>query len=266
MKKTKLMGILNVTPDSFFDQGKFFQVENAVDRAMQMIQEGVDIIDIGGESTRPGSDAVNEKDELDRVIPTINSIRSKSDVAISIDTMKPRVAAEAIKAGATMINDVGGFRDQAMIDVAVEANVPICVMHMKGTPKTMQLDPHYEEGIVLHLIRWFDERMNSLIKAGIKEKNIILDPGIGFGKTVDDNLQIIHNLPKFKAIGYPLLLGASRKCFMSKILNQTTAQLLAPTVAINTLAVLSHVDIIRVHDVKEHRMVIDLLDKYLSIK
>lgn len=262
--KTKLMGILNVTPDSFHDKSPTH--EAAIERAFRMIEEGADIIDIGGESTRPGSDSVSLTEELQRVIPVIKAIRSKSDIPLSIDTMKPEVAAAAIKAGATMINDVGGFRDPAMIDVAKEAQVPICVMHMQGTPKTMQQDPYYPEGIIPYLLSWFRERMSTLAKAGIKEENIILDPGIGFGKTVDDNLKIIHNLHRLKAEGYPLLLGVSRKSFMSKILNRPPAQLLAPTVAVGTLAILAGTDILRVHDVIEHRMAIDLLDKYLSIK
>ena len=264
VKKTKLMGILNVTPDSFYE--KFSTVDGAFQRALLMIEEGADIIDVGGESTRPGSEAVGEKEEMDRVIPVIQQIRLVSGIPISIDTMKPRVAFEAIKAGATMINDVGGCRDTEMIAVAGETQVPICVMHMKGTPKTMQADPVYNEDIVSYLIRWFNEKISVLVEAGIEEKNIFLDPGIGFGKTVDDNLKIIHNLPKIKVSGCPLLLGVSRKSFMSKIVNQPTDQLLAPTIAVNSLAILSQVDMIRVHDVKEHRMVIDLLDKYLNTR
>lgn len=256
------MGILNATPDSFYE--KYSSLEKAVERALLMIEEGADLVDVGGESTRPGAKPVEEKEELARVVPLIREIRSKSNIPISIDTMKPRVANEAIKAGATMINDVGGFRDPEMIAVAKETQVPICVMHMKDDPQTMQLNPHYEKNIVDYLIYWFEEKIHLLTTMGISKKNIFLDPGIGFGKTVDDNLKIIHNLPKLKVGGCPLLLGVSRKSFMSKILNQPTDQLLAPTIAINTLAVMAHVDVIRVHDVKEHRLIIDLLDRYLK--
>lgn len=258
---TKIMGILNVTPDSFFDKGQFFNPDAANAQGIRICSDGADIIDIGGESTRPGAHPVSTQDELDRVLPVIKAIRSASAIQISIDTRKPLVARAAIEAGATLINDVSGFTDPAMQEIAAASNVEICVMHMQGTPQTMQNNPNYPEGIIPHLICWFESQVNLLIKRGVLEKHIILDPGIGFGKTVADNLEIIENLPKLKAIGFPLLLGVSRKSFMSKILNKSASELLPATIAINTLLVMSGIDVIRVHDVSEHRSVVDLLMK-----
>lgn len=256
---TKLMGILNVTPDSFFDQGSFFDSSKAIARGEQIIQEGADILDIGGESSRPGSTSISEAEELRRIIPVIQSLRKMTNIPISVDTVKPRVAAAAIEAGATMINDISGARHPEMRKIAASCGVPICLMHMQGTPATMQISPVYPEGIISHLIHWFEEKIDLLIEAGVKKNNIILDPGIGFGKTVAHNLQIIHNLPQLKALGFPLLLGVSRKSFMSKIVNRPAVDLLPTTVAVNVIAIQNHVDIIRVHDIEAHRLVIDFL-------
>lgn len=255
------MGILNVTPDSFFEDSRFFKEEEAIERGVAIYQEGADILDIGGESTRPYAIQVDEKEEMRRVIPVIQELKKLIPIDISIDTMKPRVAAEAVKAGASIINDVSGFSSPEMREVAASTHLPICVMHMQGTPQTMQENPSYPEGIVAHLIKWFENRINLLIKDGIKEKNIILDPGIGFGKTVADNLEIIHNLHKLKAIGFPIAIGFSRKSFIAKLLNKPAKDLLSATIAMNTLAILSEASVIRVHDVRDHRMVIDILKK-----
>ena len=254
---TQLMGILNVTPDSFFDGGRY--VENAIERALEIEREGADIIDIGGESSRPGASPVSEDEELQRVIPIIEHLQDKISIPISIDTRKAGVASAAVEAGATLINDITGFSDPAMCEVAASTGANICVMHMQGTPQIMQKNPHYPEGVVPHVLNWFEKRLESLFKTGIHEKKIILDPGIGFGKTISHNLEIIHNLQKFKTLGFPILLGVSRKSFMSKIVNKPAKKLLPTTVAMNTIAILSEVDIIRVHDVKEHRDVIDVL-------
>jgi dihydropteroate synthase len=260
MKKVQLMGILNVTPDSFYDQSRFFQSDSAIQRGLEICQEGADIIDIGGESTRPGADLISEEEELRRVIPVIKGLKTKVSIPISIDTLKPRVAKGAIEAGASWINDVGGMREPEMREVAVQHAVNVCVMHMEGTPKTMKVNPVYPDGIVDHLIRFFEAQIDLLVREGVQEKRIVIDPGIGFGKTIADNLEIIHNLPKLKTIGFPLLLGVSRKSFMSRLLNKSSNELLAATVAMNTAAILAGVDIIRVHDVQEHRDVINLLD------
>lgn len=262
----KVMGILNITPDSHFDGGKHNTFESAVKKGIQMYEEGADIIDIGGESTRPGALAVSEENELARVIPVIKELKSCIPIPISIDTMKPRVARAAVKAGATFLNDITGFEDPEMIKLAVETGLEICVMHMQGRPATMQLNPHYENGIVNDLLEWFENRTDKLIKAGIKKEQIILDPGIGFGKTVDDNLKILHNLQKFKAMDFPLLVGLSRKSFISKTVNKPAAELLPATIAMNTVAILAEADIIRVYDVTAHRDVVIMLEKYKMAK
>lgn len=262
MAKTKIMGILNVTPDSYYENNRFLHIERAAAFALQMEAEGADILDIGGESSRPGANPVSEQEELERVIPVIELIQGKINIPISIDTIKPSVAIAAIKAGASFINDISGFENPEMIEVAIGNDLNICVMHMQGTPQTMQIKPHYEVGIIPHLLQWFETKVNSLIRLGIKSEKIIIDPGIGFGKTVADNLEIIHNLPQLKRLGFPVLLGSSRKSFLSKILNKPTRELLAATLAINTLAIASQVDIIRVHDVKEHRDVADTIWQY----
>lgn len=260
MTKTKLMGILNVTPDSFFDESRFLAHDAAVSRGIQMAEESADILDIGGESTRPGSLPISVDEERQRVIPVIETLYKKIKIPISIDTTKPQIAAEAVEAGASLINDVSGFSSMEMREVAASANVDICVMHMLDKPTTMQDSPYYEQGVTAHILEWFEKRVNLLIKAGVKKERIILDPGIGFGKTVAHNVEIIHNLKKFKTLGFPLLLGVSRKSFMTKILNRPASELLSATIVVNTIAIQSLVDIIRVHDVEEHRKVIDLLD------
>ncbi len=260
MHKPQLMGILNVTPDSCFDQGRFFEPSAAISRGIQIWKEGADILDIGGESTRPGAQPVPEKEELSRVIPIIKALKYEISIPISIDTMKAKVAEAAIEAGATFINDVSGFRDCEMRRVAAETQHPICVMHMRGNPQTMQNDPHYSQCIVTTLIAWFKERIDLLLQSGIQEKHIYLDPGIGFGKTVDDNVKIVQNLQRFKQLGFPILIGLSRKSFLGKIINKTTPDLLPVTLAVNTLALKAGVDMIRVHDVMEHRDLIQMME------
>ncbi len=265
MTKTQLMGILNVTPDSSFDKGRWFEPSAAIQRGIQISQQGADWVDIGGESTRPGADLVSEAEELRRVIPIITALKQEISIPISIDTMKAKVAEASIKAGASLINDVSGFRDPAMRQVAASSHLPICVMHMYETPATMQLNPVYSEGIIPFLIDWFKARIDLLLASGIQEKNIILDPGIGFGKTVADNVEIVHNLHKIKALGFPVLIGLSRKSFLGKIVNKTYPDLLPVSLAVNTLAILAQVDMIRVHDVAEHRDVIDLMAHFKTV-
>ena len=196
---------------------------------------------------------------MDRVIPLIRALRPLVDIPISVDTSKPQVAEKALAAGANWINDVTGFQNPDMIAIAAAQRVPIVMMHMQGTPQTMQNSPHYSQGIIPHLIEWFSNRVERLLLQGIEQENIILDPGIGFGKTVADNLIIIHNLQKFKQLGFRILLGISRKSFMGKILNESPQNLLSATIAMNSIAIMSETDIIRVHDVKEHRAAIDML-------
>jgi len=246
------MGILNATPDSFFDQGRFFAPSLALQRGIQLYQEGADLIDIGGESTRPGAAAVSAEEETERVIPLIRMLKKEVPVPLSIDTMKFAVAKKALEAGASFINDVSGFRCIEMQKIAADARVPICVMHMHQTPATMQQNPQYPDGIIPFLIDWFKGRIDALIKAGVNEKQIILDPGIGFGKTVADNVEILQNLHIIKNLGFPLLIGLSRKSFLGKILNKNSPELLAATIAGNLAAVLEGTDYIRVHDVSAH--------------
>lgn len=262
MSKTKLMGIINVTSDSFHEGSRAVDIDQAIAKAVQFEQDGADLIDIGGESTRPGSPGVSEAEELERVIPIIRELKNSLSIPISIDTMKPNVARAAVEAGATLINDVTGFSHPDMIRLAKETDLDICVMHMLGTPKTMQVNPYYENGVVSALSQWFKEKTDSLIDQGINPQRIILDPGIGFGKTIAHNLEIIHNLPKFKQLGFRLLLGLSRKWFLGQIVHKPTQELLPATLAAYTIAILNKVDMIRVHDVKEHRSVIDFIDAY----
>lgn len=256
------MGILNVTADSFFDQGQFFTFEKAVERGIQIYQEGADWIDIGGESSRPGAHPIAEEEEFRRVIPVIQQLSSLIPIPLSIDTMKPRIAQAAIEAGAALINDVSGFRDPAMVKLAVESEAKICVMHMLGDPASMQNNPFYEGGVVSEVLAWLQSKVGMLLEEGIFKENIIIDPGIGFGKTIDDNLKILHNLHKFKAMGFPLLVGLSRKSFMGKTIGKKVSELLPATVAMNTVALLANADIIRVHDVGVHRDVVDMIEKY----
>ena len=210
-----IMGILNVTPDSFSDGGQFLKVENAFTHSVKMIEEGADIIDIGGESTKPFADPVSTDEELSRVIPVIEKIRSEYDILISIDTTKSKVAEEAITAGANIINDVSAMEiDENMLQVAKNYNSPIVMMHMKGIPKNMQNNPTYDH-LITEIKDYLSSRVKCAINAGIDKKNIIIDPGIGFGKSVEHNFEIINNLDSFVDLGFPVLLGASRICISS---------------------------------------------------
>lgn len=269
MAKTQLMAILNTTPDSFYEKSRATSFESAVVRGQQIYMEGADILDIGGESTRPKNIYIQEGEipltaqaEIERVIPVIRELSKLIPIPISIDTRKPEVAAQAIEAGAKWINDVGGFQIPEMRAIAASSKAQICVMHMQGNPDTMQVNPMYEKSIIEHLKHWFSNTLELLIRDGVRESQIVLDPGIGFGKTVDHNLEIIHNLRELKSLGFPILLGISRKLFMHRILNKPPEALLSATLAMNSVAILSDVEFIRVHDVKEHRDIIDVLDAY----
>jgi len=253
--KTYVMGILNVTPDSFSDGGKYLSSEKAVARANEMISEGADIIDIGGESTRPGADEVDEEEELKRVIPVIEGISSVISrqplPIISVDTRKSKVAEAAIKAGASIINDVSGLLfDRNMAEVAAAHKATVVIMHSKGTPKTMQDSPSYGD-VVSEILGFFEKSIKDACRSGISEYNIILDPGIGFGKTVEHNLEVLKRLDEFRVFGLPVCVGTSRKSFIGKILGQDTAeQRDEGTLATIALAISKKVDIIRVHNVK----------------
>lgn len=266
MNRTKLMGIVNVTSDSFFSESRVPSCEHALTRMIRMQNQGADIIDIGGQSSRPGAGTVEEQEELRRLIPVFEKIKNRLQIPISIDTTRPRVAKLAIEAGATLINDITGLSDPQMVELAVSTGVDVSIMHMRGTPKTMHSQTSYPEGVVDHLIRWFEERTEYLIRCGIDPNKIIIDPGIGFAKNQEDNFRIINNIGELKKLGFRVLIGTSRKSFMGKVVNKTASHLLASTLAVNSIAILSEVDMIRVHDVEEHRDIIDIIEKSMQLR
>ncbi|MGB4705263.1 MAG: dihydropteroate synthase [Candidatus Saccharicenans sp.] len=246
-----IAGILNVTPDSFSDGGRYLDPEIAVERALVMVEHGARIIDIGGESTRPGSKGVPLEEELARVIPVVKKLRPKTKALLSVDTRKSQVARAALDEGADLINDISALRhDPEMARVVAEAEVPVVLMHMLGTPETMQLNPCYED-VLKEIKDFFTERINVALEAGISEDRMILDPGIGFGKTLEHNLKIINRLDYFLDLGKPLLIGPSRKSFIGLILEAPPEQRLEGTLAAVILSWLRGASIIRVHDVLE---------------
>ena len=259
--KPLIMGILNITPDSFSDGGKYSDLDDALQQVKRMLAEGVDIIDIGGESTRPGSDSVAAIDQQQRVIPVITAIRQQlnSDILISIDTTSSEVAKAALASGANMINDVSaGQDDEAILALAAQTDVPIILMHSQGTPKTMQDNPYYED-VVQEVIDALKKRINTALKAGIKKENIALDPGIGFGKRRKDNLDLLAHLDALVALGFPVLLGTSRKRFMGTLCDVIEPLELVTATAVTTaLGVMAGVRIFRVHDIKENRQAADV--------
>ena len=244
------MGILNVTPDSFYDGGLHFDLADTQKRVDAMVKEGAEIIDIGGESTRPGSKPVTIKEELERVIPAIKYIAENYDIPISIDTQKSEVAKEAIEAGAHIVNDVGGLRNEDMISIVSEMNVPVIMMHMQGTPENMQKNPQYGD-VVEEIKEWLEERISAAEKAGIKRSNIIVDPGIGFGKNLKHNLELLGRLSEFKGMAGGVLLGASRKSFIAMMTGNEDGDRLTGSLSAAIMGVTGGVDILRVHDVKE---------------
>ena len=247
-KSPLIMGVLNVTPDSFSDGGRFLKLEQALGHALEMIEQGATIIDVGGESTRPGAEAISAEEELKRVMPVIEKIRAKSEVLISIDTYKSKVAAAALQAGADIINDISaGLLDPAMIEVAKHYDCPVILMHMKGQPQNMQVNPFYED--VVEEIYWFlKKRIQHFEKAGINK--LIIDPGIGFGKRLADNLHLLRDLKDFTFLKRPILVGTSRKSFIGKILEKTVEDRLIGSLTTQILAVQNGANIVRVHDVQ----------------
>ncbi|MFQ5470364.1 MAG: dihydropteroate synthase [Gammaproteobacteria bacterium] len=244
-----VMGILNVTPDSFSDGGSFVTVDQARNRALEMISEGASIIDVGGESTRPGAQPVPVSEELDRVIPVIEAVAAETTAPISVDTSKPEVMAEAVSAGASIINDVNALREEGALRVAAELNVPICIMHMKGRPRTMQEQPSYEN-VVSEVVNYLNERVDACVAAGIQREKILIDPGFGFGKLLEHNLSLLHNLHMFDAIKLPVVVGVSRKSMIGQILDKSLEDRLYGSIALAAVAVLNGAAIIRAHDVK----------------
>lgn len=254
-----IMGILNVTPDSFSDGGRHVRVEDALQKAMTMIEEGAAIIDIGGESTRPGAQAVSEKKELERVIPVIEAIRQQSDIPISIDTSKASVMRAAVAAGANMINDVRALRDDDAMAAASELEVPVCLMHMQGEPRTMQQQPQYEN-VVEEVRAFLAGRIAAAKQAGIAENRIIIDPGFGFGKALGHNFVLLRGLARLQTLGRPILIGVSRKSMIEKAIGLPLEKRLHASVAVALMGVQNGASIVRVHDVAPHLEAIRMME------
>ena len=269
-EKTLVMGILNVTPDSFYDGGKYYDIEDALNRARKMIDDGADIIDIGGESTRPNSSYVSADEEIRRIVPIIKELSKEIHIPISIDTYKADVADKAIKAGAQIINDISGLQaDKEMVRVAATNNTPIIVMHIKGRPHEFPKDPVYNE-LIPEIISFLERRIEYSVKSGIAHDKIIIDPGIGFGKGAHHNVEILRQLNKFKCLNLPIMIGTSRKSFVSRVLElsgdndmkENDSRLIGTLVTL-VIAVSKGANIVRVHDVKEAVQVIKM---YKSIE
>ncbi|ENK2103398.1 dihydropteroate synthase [Vibrio alginolyticus] len=250
LSRPHIMAILNVTPDSFSDGGKYNSIELALAQVDKMIKAGVSIVDVGGESTRPGAPDVSLKEELRRVVPVIKAIREKYDVWISVDTSKAEVMRQAIDAGADLINDIRSLQEPGALEVAAEANLPICLMHMKGQPRTMQVDPHYDD-LMGDVSAFLEERIAACEAAGIDKSQLILDPGFGFGKTIEHNYHMLAHLEKFHEFGLPILAGMSRKSMIFKLLDKPAAECTNASVVCATIAAMKGAQIIRVHDFEE---------------
>lgn len=250
--QTRIMGVLNLTPDSFSDGGKWLDKAAAVQHALAMQEAGADIIDIGGESTRPGAQAVSLQQELDRVIPVIESIVPQLGVPVSIDTSKPEVMREAVAAGAGMINDVFALRNPGALQTAAELGVPVCLMHMLGDPRVMQKNPVYDD-VSQEVKRFLLERAHQCERSGISRKNIVLDPGFGFGKTLQQNMELFHALPDLISCGYPVLVGVSRKSMIGHLTGRDTERRVAGSITAAAFAAQMGAVIVRVHDVADTR-------------
>src|SRR5712692_386338 len=249
LTRIAVMGILNVTPDSFSDGGVFLSRDRALRHAVQMVEEGAGIIDIGGESTRPGAQPVSVQEELDRVMPVIEAVRDAVEAAISIDTSKPEVMRAAHAGGAGMINDVLALRVPGALQAAAELNVPVCLMHMQGEPRTMQKDPQYAD-VVSEVRDFLRARMQACVAAGMSPQKLVIDPGFGFGKNLDHNLQLLRNFKGFTTLGAPLLVGLSRKTMIGAALNLPVERRLYASVALALIAAQNGAQIVRVHDVR----------------
>lgn len=260
--RTHIMGILNVTPDSFADGGRYAQPRQAVDVALKMVDEGADIIDIGGESTRPGSDPVSVEEELRRVLPVIEEISGKTLIPISIDTYKSEVADRALQAGASIVNDISGMAfDAAMASVVARYGATAVIMHMRGTPKTMQYHPVYDD-VVREVVDFLERQCEKARSAGIQQ--LMVDPGLGFGKTVQHNIALMQNLSALHEVGYPVLVGPSRKSFLGSILDLPVDERLEGTAAAVALCIRNGASVVRVHDVKEMKRVALVADALKS--
>ncbi len=248
LRRPAIMGILNVTPDSFSDGGIFLARTNAIAHALRMVEEGADIIDIGGESTRPGAQSVSAQQEMDRVLPVIEALHRQVSVPISIDTSKPEVMRAAVAAGAGLINDVRALREDGALQTAAALKVPVCLMHMQGQPGTMQENPHYQS-VVNEVAEYLQARLQAAQSAGIQVSNLVIDPGFGFGKTLEHNLELLRGLKELRRLGAPILVGLSRKSMIGKMLNLPVERRLHASVALALMALHNGADIVRVHDV-----------------
>lgn len=264
-ERTLIMGAINITPDSFSDGGMYFQPDRAVDRVLEMVEEGADLIDIGGESTRPGSRALDPREELRRIVPVIRKVATQTDIPISVDTKKARVAREALEAGGQLINDISALRsDPEMGDVVASHDVPVVLMHMRGTPETMQQQIHYVS-LISEIAQYLRQSMDLACRVGVDPEKIIIDPGIGFGKTVDHNLAIIKHLYQFRILGRPILIGTSRKSFIGKVLNLDVTEREEGTMASVAASILSGAHIVRVHNVRNAVRVAQLTDAIKTV-
>jgi dihydropteroate synthase len=263
--ETLVMGILNCTPDSFYPGSRKTTKGSALRTARDMVECGVDIVDVGGESTRPGSKSVTAEEEIDRVCPVIEAIRGELDTIISVDTTKSSVAEEALRVGADMVNDVSALKgDTNLAQLVARMKVPIVLMHMRGTPKTMQENPYYEDTIG-EIEAELKESVRLALKAGVLAERIIVDPGIGFGKRLEDNLRIIRYLERLKTLGFPLLIGLSRKSFLGLILDLPVEQRLVGTITANTIAILNGANIVRAHDFREAVQMVRVIEAIQSV-
>jgi len=249
LSRPHVMGIVNVTPDSFSDGGKYSSTELAVAHAIELVEQGADILDIGGESTRPGATPVSLEDELQRVLPVIEQLAKRVDVPLSIDTYKPEVMRAAIAAGADIVNDVRALQEPHALDIVAASNVGVCLMHMQGTPQTMQLEPQYDD-VVAEVAGFLQSRVQAAQAAGIAAERITLDPGFGFGKRTVHNIALLQQLPVLQALGYPLLVGLSRKSVLGKITGEDVDSRLYASLAASVIATMKGAAIVRVHDVK----------------
>jgi dihydropteroate synthase len=260
-----IMGVLNVTPDSFSDGGRFLEVDAAVRHSIEMSKQGADIIDIGGESARPGAEPVSASEELRRVLPVIETLRGKIDAMISIDTSKAEVARAALDAGASIVNDVtGGRGDPQMLPLVARSKAAFVVIHMQGTPQTMQIEPHYDD-VVTEVADFFSQQYGRVLECGVDPMGLAFDPGIGFGKTFEHNLELLRNLERLRVYNHPLVVGVSRKAFLGKLIGSAEMSArIPPTVALTALLRTRGADVLRVHDVKENVAALRVTEALLS--
>jgi len=264
-ERTLLMGVVNVTPDSFSDGGDCLEPEKAAERCFELVEDGADIVDVGGESSRPGAEEVGEEEELRRVMPVLERVSGKINAPVSIDTVKPRVAHEALSAGAVIVNDISGLRDQEMVAVTAAHGAAVIVMHMQGMPGTMQDNPHYDD-LIGEIIGFLEERVRFAKANGVDEEKILVDPGIGFGKTADDNYRVIDHLAELRCLGRPIVVGPSRKSFIGTAVEAGPRDRVFGTAAAVTWCIANGADIVRVHDVREMKEVAAVADAFMTVR